>query len=102
MGRPEEALDRDGSPEREFAFWLRDLRNHADLTYAQLARATNYSASTMQAAASGHHLPTLKVALALAGACGGDRLAWERYWFQVKRALDSDAPYDSAWLISPE
>src|SRR5215831_16433725 len=101
MGRPEEPLKRDGSPAREFAFWLRDLRNRSGLTYQQLARATNYATSTMQAAAAGHHLPTLKVTMAFVGACGGDTDAWHTYWTQIKRALDTDSPRDIDWPIQP-
>ena len=101
MGRPEEQLKRDGSPEREFAFWLRDLRNHAGLTYAGLARAANYSTSTMQAAAAGRQLPTLKVTLAFVRACKGNLDQWEKYWTQVKRALDSDSPFDARLLVKP-
>jgi DNA-binding XRE family transcriptional regulator len=101
MGRPEEHLKRDGSPEREFAFWLRDLRNHAGLTYEGMARAVNYSTSTMQSAAAGRQLPTLKVTLAFVRACNGDLAQWENYWTQVKRALDSDSPFDAEPLVRP-
>jgi len=101
MGRPEEPLPRDGSPEREFAFWLRDLRNSAGLTYQQLARAATYSTSTMQAAAAGRQLPTLKVVMAFVRACGGDQAQWQAYWTQVKRALDSDSPYDRKQTVRP-
>jgi DNA-binding XRE family transcriptional regulator len=101
MGRPEEQLKRDGSPEREFAFWLRDLRNHAGLTYERLARAANYSTSTMQAAAAGRQLPTLKVTMAFVAACHGDQALWETYWTQVKRALDNDSPEFTGWPVKP-
>lgn len=99
MGRPEEPLERDGSPVREFAFWLRDLRNRSGLTYQQLARVANYGTSTMQAAAAGRTLPTLKVTLAFVAACGGDTDAWREYWMQIKRSLDADSPL--AWPIEP-
>jgi transcriptional regulator with XRE-family HTH domain len=92
MGRPEEPLERDGSPVREFAFWLRDLRNRSGLTYQQLARAANYGTSTMQAAAAGRAMPTLKVTLAFVAACHGDAEAWRTYWAQIKRSLDTDSP----------
>jgi hypothetical protein len=101
MGRPEGPLQRDGSLVREFAFWLRDLRNRSSLTYQQLARAANYATSTMQAAAAGRTLPTLKVTLAFVGACSGDAIAWEKYWTQVKRALDTDSPPDLDTPIRP-
>jgi DNA-binding XRE family transcriptional regulator len=99
MGRPEEPLERDGSPVREFAFWLRDLRNRSGLTYQQLARAANYGTSTMQAAAAGRTLPTLKVTLAFVTACHGDTAAWRDYWTQIKRSLDADSPLP--WPVEP-
>jgi transcriptional regulator with XRE-family HTH domain len=101
MGRPEEALQRDGSLIREFAFWLRDLRNCSGLTYHQLARLARYSPSTLQSAAAGHALPTLKVTLAFAAACGADLAAWQDYWTQVKRALDADSPRKLTVAIQP-
>ena len=52
--------ERDGSPSREFAFWLRDLRHRSGLTYEQLARSAHYATSTMQAATTGERLPTLR------------------------------------------
>ena len=101
MGRPEEPLQRDGSLVREFAFWLRDLRNRSGLTYQQLARTANYATSTMQAAAAGRSLPTLKVTAAFVDACSGDHKAWQRYWTQVKRALDADSPSGLERSIKP-
>jgi hypothetical protein len=92
MGRPEEPLERDGSPIREFAFWLRDLRRQSGLTYHTLASTAHYAPSTMQAAAAGHRLPTLKVTLSFVRACGGNVDQWRTYWRDVKRALDTDAP----------
>jgi hypothetical protein len=92
MGRPQEPLDRDGSPVRELAFWLRDLRNQSGLTYEQLGRIAHYATSTVQAAAAGNALPTLRVTLAFVAACGGDTDAWREYWTQIRRWLDSDAP----------
>src|SRR6266571_3378831 len=65
MGRPEGPLDRDGSPIRELAYWLRDLRRQTGLTYQQLAQRTHYSTSTLQEAMSGRRLPTLPVLRAI-------------------------------------
>ncbi len=92
MGRPQSPLERDGSPRREFAFWLRDLRARSALTYEQIARASNYAISTMQEAAAGHHLPTLSVTRAFVRACGGDEAMWEDYWHQIRRIIDPDTP----------
>jgi Helix-turn-helix domain len=101
MGRPEEALDRDGSPLREFAFWLRDLRRRAGLTYEQLASKAHYATSTVQAAADGRRLPTLRVTLAFVAACGGDQQAWREYWTRISRTLDASAPEGVSTSVSP-
>src|SRR6185437_13595052 len=108
MGRPQAPLERDGSPVREFAFWLRDLRNRSGLTYEQVAKTTHYGTSTLQAATSGDRLPTLKVVLAFVEACDGDVPAWRAYWTQVRRVLDPDAPHRNGrsvappWAVSPQ
>ncbi|MEZ0114917.1 transcriptional regulator with XRE-family HTH domain [Catenulispora sp. EB89] len=88
MGRSEQPLERDGSPSREFGFWLRDLRNTSGLTYNQLARRSRYSISTLQEAASGRRLPTLSVVAAFVVACDGDEASWRSYWAQLKRLED--------------
>jgi hypothetical protein len=101
MGRPEEPFDRDGSPVREFAFWLRDLRRQSGLTYEQLAAKANYAVSTVQAAAAGQRLPTLLVTLAVVRACDGDQRAWQAYWTQIRRLLDDDAPPSMSRSVAP-
>jgi transcriptional regulator with XRE-family HTH domain len=101
MGRPQVPLERDGSPVREFAFWLRDLRNSSGLTYEQVAKSTHYGTSTLQAATSGERLPTLKVVLAFVRACDGDLDAWRSYWTQLRRLLDPDAPSGTEWSVTP-
>ena len=101
MGRPEEPLHRDGSAPREFAFWLRDLRRHAGLTYEQLAGKAHYATSTIQAAADGRRLPTLRVTLAFVAACGGDQRAWREYWTRIRRMLDSGAPEGVSRSVTP-
>jgi len=92
MGRPEEPLNRDGSPVREFAFWLRDLRHRSDFTYHQLGKEAHYATSTVQAATAGRRLPTLKVTVAFVRACGGDVAQWRAYWGQIRRLLDPMPP----------
>jgi transcriptional regulator with XRE-family HTH domain len=101
MGRPEEPLDRDGSPLREFAFWLRDLRKRSGLTYERLAGRAHYATSTVQEAAAGRRLPTLRVTLAYVAACGGDQTAWREYWTRVSRMLDATAPEGVSRSVSP-
>jgi len=101
MGRPQSPLERDGSPRREFAFWLRDLRARSGLTYEQLARVSNYATSTMQDAAAGQRLPTLPVVRAFVRACGDDEAKWETYWTQIRRIIDPDTPYDMSRAVEP-
>ncbi|MGH3211088.1 MAG: helix-turn-helix domain-containing protein [Trebonia sp.] len=101
MGRPEEPLDRDGSPLREFAFWLRDLRRRSGLTYERLASQAHYATSTVQAAADGRRLPTLRVTLACVAACGGDQGAWREYWTRISRMLDAGAPDGVSRSVRP-
>jgi hypothetical protein len=101
MGRPQEALDRDGSPVREFAFWLRDLRHRSGLTYEQLGKSAHYATSTMQAATTGRRFPTLRVTMAFVAACGGDEPAWRAYWAQTRRLLDKGVPDDASESVSP-
>jgi hypothetical protein len=101
MGRPEEPLERDGSPEHEFAYWLRDLRRSSGLTYHSLAQSTHYAPSTVQAAAAGRRLPSLKVTMAFVAACGGDADDWRAYWSQVKRVTDPYAPDGGGPTVEP-
>jgi Helix-turn-helix domain len=101
MGRPEEPLNRDGSPLREFAFWLRDLRRCSGLTYERLASRAHYAISTVQEAAGGRRLPTLRVTLAYVAACSGDQTAWREYWTRISRMLDATAPEGVSRSILP-
>lgn len=101
MGRPQEQLDRDGTPVRELAFWLRDLRNSAGLTYEQLGREAHYATSTVQGATAGKRLPTLRVTMAIVRACGGDERAWRAYWTRIRRLLDDEAPAGIDRSVTP-
>ena len=101
MGRPEEPLDRDGSPAREFAFWLRNLRRRAGLTYEELGRRAHYATSTVQAAAAGRRLPTLRVTMAYVAACGGNVREWHTYWNRMRQAIDPDVPAGAVTSVLP-
>ncbi|MGI5323862.1 helix-turn-helix domain-containing protein [Actinomadura nitritigenes] len=94
MARRERPLDPAAGPLESFAHDLRALRVSAgEPTYRQLAQLAGYSASTLSEAASGVRLPTLSVALAFVGACGGDTEEWERRWKEVHDAVRaSDEP----------
>ncbi|MGW5049589.1 NB-ARC domain-containing protein [Actinokineospora sp. NPDC004072] len=87
MGRPEKPVDAAGGAVAAFASELRALRAQAgNPTYRDMARAAMYSSSVLSSAASGRRLPTLKVALAFATACGGDRETWRRRWLAAADA----------------
>lgn len=82
-------MDPAAGPVQRFAYELRKLRAEADgLTYRSLAQRAGYSVSTLSQAAAGEQLPTLPVALAYVGACGGDLAEWEARW---KEAVEESA-----------
>lgn len=56
-----------------------------------MATRAGYSITTLSQAAGGEQLPTLPVALAFAGACGGDLAEWESRWH---RAVEEAAAFD--------
>lgn len=97
MGRPEKKLP----PTRnialtELASWLRALRMSADLKYTDLADKTaetgrRFTASTLQRAADGSRVPTLRVVEAYAQACGATAKEARKYW-KAARAFDRRPP----------
>lgn len=91
-GRREVPVDPGAGPVQRFAFELRKLRTEAGgLTYRAMATRAGYSITTLSQAAGGEQLPTLPVALAFAGACGGDLAEWESRWH---RAVEEAAAFD--------
>lgn len=87
-GRRERGIDAEGGPLERFALGLRELRQAAGLTYAQMSVASHFGASTLSQAAAGHRLPSRDVLLAYVHACGGDPGSWERRWVRVRHELD--------------
>ncbi|GAB7109575.1 hypothetical protein JCM4814A_78900 [Streptomyces phaeofaciens JCM 4814] len=91
MARPERPLLDNKGELAALADHLRQGRRRKGLTYKDLAsRAGDYSATTLQRAASGDRLPRREVARAYAHACGldidhVDRL-WEAAYRQNRRA----------------
>jgi hypothetical protein len=82
-------VDPDEGPVQAFACELRALREAAgNPTYRALAKTAGYSATTLGDAAGGAHLPTLEVALAYVGACGGEVERWRARWQEVAREKD--------------
>lgn len=102
MGRRERPLDPADGPVARFAFELRKLRQEAGgPTYRVMAGKAHYSPATLAQAAAGDRLPSLAVAEAYVGACGGDVEEWRRRLREAGRealeeaaaADDSAAPY---------
>lgn len=101
-GRREVPLDPAAGPVQRFAFELRKLRAEADgITYRSLAQRAGYSVTTLSQAAAGEQLPTLAVALAYAGACGGDLAQWEARWKEAVEESAGDGYGDDDGSLTP-
>jgi len=95
-GRPERPLDPDTGPVARFAWELRQLRARAGTpSYRDLAAQAHYAPSTLADATRGHRLPTCEVAVALAGACGGDLDEWTRRWHTAAASARPDGSTDT-------
>ncbi|MFC8197977.1 helix-turn-helix domain-containing protein [Streptomyces sp. NPDC057298] len=87
---------------QRFAFELRKLRAEADgITYRALAQRAGYSVTTLSQAAAGEQLPTLPVALAYVGACGGDLVEWEARWKDTVEESAGDGSRDDDGSPAP-
>ncbi|MFE1286881.1 helix-turn-helix domain-containing protein [Streptomyces sp. NPDC058751] len=101
-GRREVPVDPTAGPVQRFASELRRLRAEADgITYRSLARRAGYSVTTLSQAAAGEQLPTLPVALAYAGACGGDLAEWEARWKEAVEESADDGSRDEDGTPAP-
>ncbi|KKD06417.1 WD-40 repeat-containing protein [Streptomyces sp. WM6386] len=95
-------MDPAAGPVQRFAFELRKLRAEADgITYRSLAQRAGYSVTTLSQAAAGEQLPTLPVALAYAGACGGDLAEWEARWKEAVAESAGDGYGDEDGSLTP-
>ncbi|MFE9687353.1 PQQ-binding-like beta-propeller repeat protein [Streptomyces sp. NPDC006285] len=101
-GRREVPVDPAAGPVQRFAFELRKLRAEADgITYRSLAQRAGYSVTTLSQAAAGDQLPTLQVALAYVGACGGDLAEWEARWKEAVEESAGDGSRDDGGSLTP-
>ncbi|WP_406396869.1 WD40 repeat domain-containing protein [Streptomyces uncialis] len=97
-------------PVQRFAADLRALRESVECpTYQVMARNVPFSATALSQAAAGGQLPTLAVALAYVGSCGGDPEEWERRWRETgaqAAVLSADAgvrpPYRGLTRYEPD
>ncbi|MFF7975820.1 helix-turn-helix domain-containing protein [Streptomyces sp. NPDC007905] len=85
MGRTENPVPRPDSALGRLASHLRRCRARAGLTNAALAARTKYSATTLQRAAGGTALPTLRVVLAYEEGCGLADGEARRLWEQARQ-----------------
>ncbi|WP_406488118.1 helix-turn-helix domain-containing protein [Streptomyces phaeochromogenes] len=101
-GRREVPVDPAAGPVQRFAFGLRKLRAEAaGITYRSLAQRAGYSVTTLSQAAAGEQLPTLPVALAYVGACGGDLADWEARWKEAVEESAGDGSQDNDGSLTP-
>ncbi|MEV5932245.1 helix-turn-helix domain-containing protein [Streptomyces sp. NPDC052079] len=101
-GRREVPVDPAAGPVQRFAYELRTLRAEAGgITYRALAQRAGYSVTTLSQAAAGEQLPTLPVALAYAGACGGDPAEWEARWRKAVEEAARDGSRDDDGSVPP-
>ncbi|MFD3622394.1 PQQ-binding-like beta-propeller repeat protein [Streptomyces sp. NPDC058676] len=101
-GRREVPVDPAAGPVQRFASELRELRAEADgITYRSLAQRAGYSVTTLSQAAAGEQLPTLPVALAYAGACGGDLAEWEARWKAAVEESAADGSRNEDGTLAP-
>ncbi|MER8012498.1 helix-turn-helix transcriptional regulator [Streptomyces sp. NPDC094149] len=104
MARPEKPVPNPVSPVGKLANALRDGRRSSGLSYATLAaRTRDYSAATLQRAASGIVVPKRDVVRAFAHACSLDVDEIDRLWldaFRMRQPGDtSGAPAPLPHLI---
>ncbi|MFE0489137.1 helix-turn-helix domain-containing protein [Streptomyces griseoaurantiacus] len=85
VGRTEKPVPRPDSALGRLASHLRRCRARAGLTNAALATRTKYSATTLQRAAGGAVLPTLRVVLAYEEGCGIADGEARRLWEQARQ-----------------
>ncbi|MFJ2559210.1 hypothetical protein ACIO2V_27275 [Streptomyces sp. NPDC087534] len=101
-GRREVPVDPAAGPVQRFAFELRKLRAEPDrITYRLLAQRAGYSVTTLSQAAAGEQLPTLPVALAYVGACGGNLAEWEARWKAAVEESAGDGTRDNDGSLAP-
>ncbi|NGO79510.1 helix-turn-helix domain-containing protein [Streptomyces sp. YC504] len=80
MGRQEKPVVTANKALSQLAVWLRHQRSTAELSYSELAAATEYSATTLQRATTGERIPRLQVVESYARACGADVVVGRDLW----------------------
>ncbi|WP_406359341.1 helix-turn-helix transcriptional regulator [Streptomyces sp. NBC_00715] len=98
MGRPEKSIRTLNVHLMLLATYLRETREEAGLTYAELAARTRpvVSATTLQRAASGDSIPRLEVVEAYVLACGTHSADRARKLWRQARSWEYGANYTNA------
>lgn len=97
VGRPERALDPDGSPLTELALALRELRRSAGSpSYRVMAKQVHRSPTALSEAAGGTQVPSWDTVEAYVRACEADPSEWRARWEAVRDSRTPDTPHKAA------
>lgn len=93
QGEPEQAIAECHPSLYALAWWLRQHRRGAGLTYPQLAHLTGITMGTLWDASSGKKLPSQQTVVAYAKTCGADPTTAHDLW-EGARQQSRKAPFD--------
>ncbi|MGA4849466.1 helix-turn-helix transcriptional regulator [Streptomyces sp. G5(2025)] len=105
MGRREELVPNSGLPHRaKLAWWLRDQRARAGLTYRDLGQRVYVHPGVLARAASGNVVSTWTTVEAYARGCGADIAQAQRLWRRARAEQHEPAQWSSgrAQRLRPE
>jgi transcriptional regulator with XRE-family HTH domain len=95
MGRREKPIGACNKELSVLALWLRAQRQHANLTYAQLAKRTGFSPATLSRATKGTRVPSCSVVQAFAEGCGADPEKARSLWKKARCAAQQVQKYSA-------
>ncbi|MFD7731271.1 helix-turn-helix domain-containing protein [Kitasatospora phosalacinea] len=99
MGRHEKAVAASTRQLEILALWLRAQRRDCGLTYAAMAKKSNYTSTALSRAASGSSVPTWNLTEAYATICGADLRTARSLWRTARLAehrIRQDAKGDAS------
>ncbi|MQS12056.1 helix-turn-helix domain-containing protein [Streptomyces kaniharaensis] len=86
MGRREHAVAADTKQLESLALWLREQRQRSGLTYAAMAKTTQYHRTMLSRGASGERVPSWQLVEEFTAACGGDLARARQLWRSARLA----------------
>lgn len=93
MARPENPIPETSPvPLRNFADKMRSCRTAKGISYRDMAKLANYSASALSQAASGKELPSWELTRAYIRACDQGESQWRAFWEETRSLLSRPAP----------